>query len=249
MTKKTIKKDVIVTDDYDELTLLPENRNVSEQHKNSIKESITSNGSWIEDEPIVVNEDLEIVDGQHRYEAHKELGLPIAYMIMRDATIDTARIMNLNRRNWTLLDWADSYRKSGRLAYKLFFELMEQYPSYPPMLIIAACHQRPLAKGMLAEFKSGDFKLTPETMVEASVRLDQLGDIGNAIPDYIGSANGRFLLYMFNLPSYRHDRMLTKLGQVDTTNIKPSNRIMDTLSDMDRIYNRSEPIANMVRFI
>ena len=31
--------------------------------------------------PIIVNENYEIIDGQHRYSASKELGLPIRYIV------------------------------------------------------------------------------------------------------------------------------------------------------------------------
>ena len=64
---------------YDEFRTLNANRNVSENHVKQIKAAIETVGNLTEVVPIIVNENKEIIDGQHRFEACKELGLPIFY--------------------------------------------------------------------------------------------------------------------------------------------------------------------------
>ena len=70
---------VYSTTDYDSFAKLEGNRDVLQSRKNIIKESIEERG-WIRN-PVVVNEKMQIIDGQGRFEALKELGMPIEYVI------------------------------------------------------------------------------------------------------------------------------------------------------------------------
>lgn len=68
---------------------------------------------------INVTKDYEIIDGQHRFVAAKELGIPFYYMITDD-TIDTAKVMivsNTNKRSWTPDDYTHYYAKLNNPYY------------------------------------------------------------------------------------------------------------------------------------
>lgn len=64
-----------VTSDYFRFKILDGNRDVLKSHVNKIKESMKKFG-WI-GPGIIVNEKFEIIDGQTRFYAAKELGLPM----------------------------------------------------------------------------------------------------------------------------------------------------------------------------
>ena len=59
--------------DYSQFKYLGGNRDIT--HSKKLLESITQNGYF--NVPILVNENMEIIDGQGRFEALKMLGLPI----------------------------------------------------------------------------------------------------------------------------------------------------------------------------
>lgn len=69
------------TQEYDKFSLLSANRDISKGHVQSLKASIEKLGNITEKVPIIVNQNLEIIDGQHRFQALKELGLPVFYIV------------------------------------------------------------------------------------------------------------------------------------------------------------------------
>jgi hypothetical protein len=56
--------------------------------------------------PIIVNERMEIVDGQHRFTICKELNLPIHYIAGQNWNISEIRQINSVQKSWTYHDSA-----------------------------------------------------------------------------------------------------------------------------------------------
>ena len=66
------------TTDYSMFQTLEGNRNLNKLHLKRLKNSFQKKYLL---SPIIVNEKFEIIDGQHRFEAGKQLGLPINFLI------------------------------------------------------------------------------------------------------------------------------------------------------------------------
>ena len=66
------------TYDYDKFSLLKSNRPVNKAHVIRLVESMDEEYLL---SPITTNEKFQIIDGQHRFTAAKEKGLPIRYII------------------------------------------------------------------------------------------------------------------------------------------------------------------------
>jgi len=59
-------------------------------------------------DPIRVNKNMEVVDGQHTLEARKQLDLKVPFIIMdSDDPLDVARL-NTGRKNWSMENYLDS---------------------------------------------------------------------------------------------------------------------------------------------
>ena len=78
-------------DDYSVFKRLEGNRTVLSNRLKNLIESFRG-GEILN--PIVVNKNMEIIDGQGRFEARRTLGLPIVYVIDPDATIEDCRRIN-----------------------------------------------------------------------------------------------------------------------------------------------------------
>jgi uncharacterized protein YutD len=85
--------------------------------------------------PIMVNENLEIIDGQHRFTASKELGLPIYYIVEQGGRLEDVQVLNTNTKNWTLSDYIDSYCNLGNENYLKIKEFISIFPD----LSISSC--------------------------------------------------------------------------------------------------------------
>ena len=106
---------VFLEDDLSVFKIITGNRSVDAARVKKIKASINNIGMI--DAPIVCNENMEVIDGQGRLQACRELGKPVPYIIIEGLTIDHCRAMNLNQTNWQLNDYIKSYADEGNINY------------------------------------------------------------------------------------------------------------------------------------
>ena len=118
-------KEIKVTNEYDKFKKLKGNRAVTEKRKEKIKNSILKVGYITS--PILVNDKYEIIDGQGRFEALKELQLPIEYIIQDNIGITECVAMNIHQTNWSLLDYIQSYADKGIQSYQYIVDLMKEF--------------------------------------------------------------------------------------------------------------------------
>ena len=128
---KAAKFEVRETNDYGKFKKLLGNREVQEKRISQLMVSIKENGFL--NSSIIVNENMEVIDGQARCEALKRLGMPIYYCIHKGAGLKECVDLNIKQGNWTLADYCGSYAANGNLNYirlaKLMDELKTQYSS------------------------------------------------------------------------------------------------------------------------
>ena len=87
------------------------NRDITESRVSAIIDSIEKVG--YQPVPILVNEKMEVIDGQGRLEACKRLGLPIYYIVKNGIGIDECMSMNIKMQNWTIYDFIKSRAEQG----------------------------------------------------------------------------------------------------------------------------------------
>jgi hypothetical protein len=251
MNKAITKEERTVnrTTDYNIFKLLNANRPVTETHVNGIIKSIEDNGSWLENEPVLVNEGMEVIDGQHRLEAHKRLELPVYYIVVDGLGMDRAHAMNRARRNWTLEDWMYSYDNSGNINYKRFVKLYDDNEQFPIGVIVSACSDKPLKSNLTKDFRTGELSLSEEEAKQAQKRLDMLAEMSGIAPHFVLGPTCRFILQMITHPKYDHERMVKKMKEVGGDTFVPSAYIGTVLAQLERAYNRKVELSNMVRFL
>lgn len=97
---------------------------IDRNHVNKLVESIRSR-NLLELRPIDVNENMEILDGQHRVLAAKELGVEIYYKIQKELTQNDIILMNVTK-NWTVSDYLNYYVKNQYIEYVKFLRFIEK---------------------------------------------------------------------------------------------------------------------------
>lgn len=125
------KNTIQSTTNYGMFRIMKGNRKIEINHVKQLKREMERNPELLAANPILVNENMFIVDGQHRYEAAKELKRELFYIVADGATIDQTRYLNTTQRRWVLIDFARSYADSGRKDYVDFLEFHKQYPLVP----------------------------------------------------------------------------------------------------------------------
>lgn len=167
------------TDEYGKFNFNSKNRHVNPAHKDNLVKSIQEN-NLLEAQPITVNADLEIIDGQHRFIAAKELGLPIYYVKVDGLEIDDAITLNINTRNWRYKDYLHYWIDQGEEDYIYFEKFMEKYGfGYAVSLALLGLGQADKGQKLTDFFNAGKFKPKysdyAEDMGEKVLKLKEYG--------------------------------------------------------------------------
>jgi hypothetical protein len=82
--------------------------------------------NMLEFRPILVDDDMRIIDGQHRLEAAKALGIEIFYQVRSAATHEDIVILNAPQKSWNSEDYVNYYVSLGKSDYLKFKEYSQQ---------------------------------------------------------------------------------------------------------------------------
>ena len=122
-----LEKDFMVgvTKDYEMFEFLDSNRQPNKNIVTKLKASIQENGVQI---PIIVNQKKQIVDGQHRFWALRELGYNVPFIISKTWKEDkhTIEINNTGSR-WNALDYANYAAVNGNLDVDEALKISRQW--------------------------------------------------------------------------------------------------------------------------
>lgn len=237
------------SDDYLKFKTLQGNRNVNKLHVRRLRESFKE--AYLLS-PIIVNQQLEIVDGQHRFEAAQELGLPINFIICNDYSLKEVQLLNTNMKNWKKEDYLNAYCDLGMPEYLKFRNFMRRFPDFG----ISACETILTNKLNAGYISATSVELKGVINKEGSyaVRFFQEGDL--VIPDYEKSVanaekimrikpfyNGfnratfvRAMIGIFRIEFYSHSKLLGKIA-ANPTAIQHCSNVTQYKLMIEDIYN------------
>jgi hypothetical protein len=231
------------TRDYDQFKLIQNNRETNRGHVENLKRAFEERGNLTAIQPILVNENFEIIDGQHRFIASKELDLPVYYSMQTGLGIADARQMNILHKTWNTDDYAHSYADGGDASYKRYLELRDIYGVSHSLILFYASGSE--IKGALAGFRDGEFVLTPEQMADTMRRLDMLSEIAELVPQALQKEFAIALLKCMAVEGYDHDRMVQKLrGATEMPRYASS---LDYQRALEEAYNRGVRVEQRTR--
>ncbi len=101
------------------------NRAVSEDNVKRLAKSIGENHLA---SIGIVNSKNEVIDGQHRLEVCKLLGIPFNYIVMEDYGIEEVHILNANGSNWNNDDYIKQFAerfRNGEVIFKNYERVLE----------------------------------------------------------------------------------------------------------------------------
>ena len=202
----TIFGNIMVTENYDMFKKIGGNRKLNKANYAKIVKSMKEEQLII---PIVVNEKYEIIDGQHRYTACKDLGKPVYFYMVRGYGLNQVKRANIASSNWKKENYLDMFVAENNEVYKEFEEIKERYDlNISNLLKIFAIVQEKQNARVGYEFENGTFTL--DGKMEVLRFLTALEDF-NFFKFY---KSNNFLIAFTRLyfkSEYDHDKMKTKL--------------------------------------
>lgn len=223
------------TDELCKFKRLLGNRDITESRVSAIIDSIEKVG--YQPVPILVNEKMEVIDGQGRLEACKRLGLPIYYIVKNGIGIDECMSMNIKMQNWTIYDFIKSRAEQGNESYVKLMEYSENYPDLTP-IEIAMCLSggRSLSKNVIAPLRAGTYKI--DESLESLSCLEFINSVAPMLKKLNGGQNYYLPvlvgLFVFNLiDEIRMRESIEKYG----SSMSGAYNADDALTELQSVYN------------
>ena len=153
---KAINNKFFETTDYTKFKKTRGNRPVDAAHVEQLKKLIAEKDLY---DPIRVNKNMEVIDGQHTLEARKQLDLKIPYIIMdSDDILDVARL-NTGRKNWSMNDYLNQHCARNKMDYKICRNKMAQFGINVAEAVVLLLKQTSLWSRISNDFKTGRFTI------------------------------------------------------------------------------------------
>ena len=241
--KKEKRVDVYTTKNYAQFKKLLGNREVTPKRIDKIIKSIESVGYVTN--PIIVNERMEIIDGQGRYEALKQLGMPIDYIVVKGVGVEACLNMNIYQEKWKIADYIDSYAERGDENYIKLKQLLKEYPLFGLSVIATAINS--VSKYNASAIKNGTLIITDEDYIKA---IDNLDFIKELVP-FAKRCNGKLepffqaVLYIEDMAGVDKNRLIQKIKE----NIGIMNNWSDVgtaIQSIEEVYNKGLSAKNHV---
>jgi len=239
--KRIVDNKIYTTSDYSIFKRISGNRIVNANHVKKLKESMNEHDLMI---PIIVNENMEVIDGQHRLQARTELGISVPYVIISGLSIHDTQKANANNKNWAGEDFLNFYCEQNYYAYKVFRNFKEKYR-----------FSMQVTMGLLAgwtmqnnEFNNGLLMVSPDNLEKAEKIALCIYSIE---PFYKGYKRRSFVFAIVKLMAneqFDFEEFMNKLSyqsskMVDCVNIEQYLKIIED------IYNYKRKAEDKVRFL
>lgn len=112
------------SNEYEKFKMFDANRSVLPGH---VKRLVKSMGEELLFSPIFVDKDFHIVDGQHRFNALREIGSVIIFCIIKNVGLPQVTRYNMNAKNWNDDDFLNMYVELDYREYKTYKFFKEKY--------------------------------------------------------------------------------------------------------------------------
>lgn len=239
MNHKESEVRVFQTSDYARFKILKGNRPHKKSHLKLLKESISNHGDL--GAPILVNDEYEIIDGQHRIKIFEELELPVRYIIKGGFGLKEVHILNSNRKNWTMTEFMNCYVEIGKKEYIKYKEFYGRH-GFPQSTTLIVVLGASAGGQQMEEFKRGNFIF--KSPAEAEDRAEKILMFKDLYAGYKRQLFVATMIRLFRHEEYQHAEFISKL-KYQREKLFDANSVNSYLRLIEEIYNyRRQKKAN-----
>lgn len=235
-------KQVQTTKDYAMFTSVNGNRTLNQLHLARLKDSIKRKYLFT---TIIVNERFEIIDGQHRFTACKDLGLPINYIVVPGYGLEEVQILNASAKTWSWADYLSGYCKLGYPEYLRFKEFADKYKFTHQVNLDLLSKIDGHSGRAFVSFKEGTFEIGNYEFAESVARK-----IKAIKAIYPGAERVSFVVALMNClrkPRFSFDEFMGKL-RLKSTMLVDCTTTTSYMALIEEIYNYKRKEKVNLRF-
>lgn len=203
-----VVRQIYKTYDYARFSDLKQNRKINQLNYSKLIQSMQEEQLLI---PICVNENFDIIDGQHRAKACEALGLPIYYYQETGYGVSQMRRANLVSSTWNKDDFLNMYVSEENPNYILFQKISGNagLSTNDLIKVIAKLEGKTLPQ-VYQCFVEGDLNINDalhEKMVDFLTKLQDFSFFRSYRKQKFVSS----FLELYCYPQYNHNQMLERL--------------------------------------
>ncbi|MBO9674445.1 MAG: ParB N-terminal domain-containing protein [Sphingobacteriaceae bacterium] len=220
------------TKDYESFRYLLSNREVNKLHVGRLVKSIAKN-NLLHLNPVIVNPNMEVIDGQHRIAAAELLGVPVYYQIDNNVSKKDLSDLNSVKKNWSTMDYINYWTIEKAPGFDELSKFLSLYPAMPPSTALM----------LLSEDGSRDINALKAGYVDTGnmARALELAEIIKKFRNIIDFAYDRnFILSIykvFKTGKYDHEIMDKRLETQSRSLVKCAT-IKQYIDLIEEIYNK-----------
>jgi hypothetical protein len=220
-----------VTYEYDVFERMPGNRPVDSAWVAFLKKKMLKKDLKV---PIQVNQNFEVVDGQHRLQARREAGLPVYYYVSQDYGLEEVQELNASQKKWSIEDHVDSFIELGKADYTTYRWFKNQY-GFPHQVCVRLLANVGDGRSVRELFFSGGFRAT--NLQNAKLVAEKLLQIEPYFPEHWN--NKSFLeamLFVMRKKAFDFKKFIKKL-ETFPTSLKPQAGKDMYVAHIEDVYN------------
>jgi hypothetical protein len=227
---------VLSTEKYDTFKFIKGNRPIVRTKITNLIASYEKGLNLFPYCPVLVNESLYVIDGQHRYEVCKRLGLPVYYCIVPDFTLHQIAEINSAVTKWSMKDYLNCYIETGATDYKTLSLFKDKYGISVNVAIglLANGSVRDGGGHSVDKFKEGLFKVVHQERAEKIMK--HVTDYSEIFP---GIHDRNFIVAVQMLLAskhYNHKEVVDKLHSLKSK-IEKQESYKDYILHLEALFN------------
>lgn len=235
MPKKEKMVNFFITKNYSQFKKTKGNRPLSTSHVNKIKKAIAAKDLKL---PILVTSEMDIRDGHHTFQARKELGLPIYYIVLESNDAFDMALLNSNRSQWNYDDYLNFFCTYQRKDYLILRSKVNEY-NMPVLEAVSVFLGRVgLDSGLASDYKEGRFKIPDGGLMRFDRIVSEMKYINNIMNDSKKMKRSFIRAYMIadKCPNWNFQRFKAAMKSKGAK-LLGSQTTEDFISQFQNIYN------------
>lgn len=258
MSKHLTQLEVIkLTKDYSIFKRMRGNRSIDEINVKRLVASMMIAYEWT---LVICNEFMEIVDGQHRVEACKRLGLEVRYIQIAGLRLKDVQRYNSNQKTWSKMEYAISFAEAGIKSYQILLEFMREYPDFnissaENMLTDTFDGANELserilnadgkATGRVKAFQHGLLEISMEDKVRGYEIVAEIIKYKEFFPKFNSRVFVNTIISLLRYKGFDNDRMIAQIQKYPTM-LQQCATVKQYKLMLQDIYNMKKQVNNRV---
>lgn len=238
--REEVHSEVYVTTQYDLFDLFPENRNINPAHVAWLQARVEEK-NLLHLNPMIVDGEGRILDGQHRLRVAENLGVPIYYVLTQNGEMGIEDVAGTNSatRRWARTDYLHYWCERGSQHYLALRDFWKKHERWLTLSAATAVCLGESASSTLTDLQRNAFNTGKFQILDMRFALKFAEAMRDFLPHFRHATDRAFMAavcYLLRHPQYDHGRMRKKIEAYPAL-LQPQRDRDNYLENLEELYN------------